>query len=66
LGYLSALVLPVGRAVFFPGEFPLLSCIAVVLVGQIEGIHRQIFRGVDVAGDSEVNTNTVIGVNLTQ
>ena len=51
---------------FFQGEFPLFACIAVVLVGQVKRIYRQIVRGMDVAGDAKVNTHTVLGVNLTK
>lgn len=38
---------PVVRPVFFPGEFPLFAPVAVVLVGEVEHIHRRIVAGVD-------------------
>jgi hypothetical protein len=52
--------------VFFPVELSLFACTAVVLIGRLKRIHRQILRGVDVARDAEVNTNAVFGVSLTE
>ncbi len=51
---------------FFPVELSLFACTAVVLIGRLKRIHRQILRGVDVARDAEVNTNAVFGVSLTE